>query len=298
MAKWISYLLTRLVVGLFGWVPFRLLYPLSDGLSYVLMNVVGYRKAVVLSNLKRCFPEKTDHELVEIARESYRNLTDLILESLKAGTMPLSEIHRRFRYVNYELVNEVLDQGRSVVLAGGHYNNWEWGVVTIAAGFHGNTIGVYKPLSNPLTDRWFYQNRSRDGRIILKSMRDTFRAVEEFKGQPSVFILVADQVPSNRKTAIPAWFFKQPTACLPGTEAIARSNNYPVFMYEIQRIKRGYYELTFSEICREPAALEAGALTQELMRAIEATIRQKPANWLWSHKRWKWQPEMEGTPQG
>ena len=290
MMEWVGYLFTRGFTELFRFVPFSALYVLSDGVAFLLYHVVGYRRKVVMDNLRRCFPEKTEPELVKIAKASYLNLSDIILESLKGTTAAMPEMHKRYQYKNYDVVNKVLDSGRSVVVAGGHYNNWEWGVITIGAGFRGKTIGVYKPLSNQLTDRWFFKNRSRDGFMILKSMKDTFRAVQEYKYTPTVFLLVADQIPSNRQTAIAVDFFGQRTACLPGTEAIAKSNDYPVFMYEIQRIKRGYYELNFSEVCLEPAVVNDGVITQQLMSMMEKTIRNYPSSWLWSHKRWKWQP--------
>jgi Kdo2-lipid IVA lauroyltransferase/acyltransferase len=285
----IAYWLTRAVVGLFWLIPFRALYVISDGLSWLLYRVIGYRRQVVMDNLRRCFPEKTEQERAKIARESYRNLTDIMLESVKGASTPLSELYRRYQYRGYEVVNNVLRQGRSVVLVGGHYCNWEWGVLTIGRGMEGHTIGVYKPLSNQRTNDWFFKNRSRDGYMILKSMKETFGAVEAYRGKPTVFILVADQMPSNKKTAIRVQFFGQTTACLPGAEQIAVTNDYPVLQYEVQRIKRGHYELTFSEINLQPATTAAGEITQQIMSGVEATIRQYPANWLWSHKRWKWQ---------
>jgi Kdo2-lipid IVA lauroyltransferase/acyltransferase len=287
-APMIAYCLTRSLVGLFWLIPFRAMYVLSDGLSWLLYRVVGYRRQVVLDNLRRCFPDKSAQELDTIARESYRNLTDIMLESVKGASTSLPELYRRYQYRHYEVVNNVLAQGRSVVLAGAHYSNWEWGVLTIGRGIEGATIGVYKPLSNARTDAWFFKNRSRDGYMILKSMKDTFQAVEDYRDRPTVFILVADQMPSNKKTAIRVQFFGQTTACLPGTEAIAVKNNYPVLMYEIQRIRRGHYELSFSEVNLQPAGSAPGEVTQQIMSKIEATIRGYPANWLWSHRRWKW----------
>lgn len=289
--QWLSYIFTRGFVDFFRLVPFGLLYLISDGLAFLLMNVVGYRRKVIMDNLERCFPEKSDAERREIAQKSYRNLSDIIMESLKGTTTSIKSLRKRYTYVNYELINKVLDEGRSVVLAGAHYNNWEWGVITIASGFNGKTVGVYKPMSNQYMDRWFFRTRARDPKMILKSMKDTYASVEEHRGDPTVFILVADQIPSNRKTAITARFFNQPSACLPGTESIARKNNYPVFMYEIQRVKRGHYQLTFSEVCQEPALLQEGEVTQRLMSMIEDTIRREPSSWLWSHKRWKWMPD-------
>jgi Kdo2-lipid IVA lauroyltransferase/acyltransferase len=283
----LTYIFTRGFVELFRWVPFRVLYVLSDGLAWLLYRVVKYRRVVVLDNLQRCFPDATPAEREAIVKASYQNLADIMLESVKGTTASLAELHRRYRYANFELVNQYLDAGRSVVIAGGHYNNWEWGVLTIGAGFRGKTIGIYKPLSNPYTDRWFFQTRSRDGYMILKSMKDTFRAVHDYSDTPTVFMLVADQSPSNRQTAITVDFFGHKTACLPGTEAIARAHNHVVMYYEIQRLRRGYYELTFSEVCTEPNEVVEGVITQRFMAKIEAAIRRQPGPWLWSHRRWK-----------
>jgi Kdo2-lipid IVA lauroyltransferase/acyltransferase len=290
MLAYLEFFATRSFVGLFRFVPYGLLYRLSNGIAF-LFHAFGYRKQVVMGNLERCFPEKTPAERAAIGKASYRNLADIIVESLKGSTTPLTELRNRYTYLNYEVMNRYLEAGQSVVLVGGHYNNWEWGVITIAGGLRGSTIGVYKPLNNPHTDRWFFNNRSRDGHMILKSMKDTFASVEEYRGQPTTFILIADQIPSNRKTAIAAHFFGQRTACLPGAEQIAVQNNYPVLMYEIERVGRGRYELTFSEICTEPATTAHGKVTQLICTAIEGTIRKAPENWIWSHRRWKWQPE-------
>lgn len=289
--QWISYLFTRGFTELFRLVPFRVLYILSDGVAFLLYHVIRYRRKVVMDNLLRCFPEKSQKELNAISKASYINLSDIILESLKGTTTPLSTIRKRYIYKNYEAINAVLAQGRSVVLVGGHFNNWEWGAMTIASCFDGNSIGVYKPLSNKLTDQWLFKSRSRDEKMTLKSMKDTFRAVEEFKNEPTVVILVSDQVPSNRRTAIAVNFFGHRTACLPGTEMIAKSNNYPVFLYDIRRIKRGHYEFTMSEVCSDPLSKAPGEITQMYMSAFEKIIREDPSGWLWSHKRWKWQPE-------
>jgi Kdo2-lipid IVA lauroyltransferase/acyltransferase len=283
---YISYLLTRFFVGLFWFIPYKLLYVISDGLSWFFFKI-GYRQKVVYGNLKRCFPEKSETEISVIAREAYRNLADITLESIKGITTPIAAIHRRYRTLNHEILNQQLDAGRSVIFTGGHYCNWEWGVLTVSDGFHGEAIGVYKPLSNKHINAWLFQHRSRSPRMILTGMRDTYKAVETRMGLPTVFMLVSDQSPSNRKTAIWTNFFGQETACLPGAETIARQHNYPVFFYDIQRIGRGFYELTLKEICLEPKDMAEGSVMQAVMDHLEQQIRKKPENWLWSHRRWK-----------
>lgn len=286
IVQFLGYIFARAFFELFRLVPFWLLYRMADGMAWLFFTF-GYRRDVVFGNLRRCFPEKPDAEIRRIAREAYRNLADITLESVKSLTTPLAEINRRYRYHNAEAMNRYLDAGQSVLLVGGHYGNWEWAALTMARDYHGTAVGVYKPLSNNHLDAWMLRQRMRDGRMVMKAMKETFAAVEQHKADPAVFILVADQSPSNRRTAHWVQFFGQDTACLPGVDVIARANNFPVFWYKIRRARRGFYEMHYSEICPDPAATQPGEITQQFMSALEADIREQPENWLWSHRRWK-----------
>jgi Kdo2-lipid IVA lauroyltransferase/acyltransferase len=283
----IGYMLTRGVVALFWLIPFRALYVIADGLAWLLYRMIGYRRKVMYDNLKRCFPEKTEAEISALLKTAYRNLADITLESVKGSSTPMREIRRRYVYKGYEMVNACLAEGRTVIITAPHINNWEWGVLTLADPLAGNTIGIYKPLSNPYTNRWINDNRMRGGKLILRGMRETFAAIEEFREQPSTFILMADQSPSNPKTAIWVDFFNQDTACLPGVEVISRKNDYPIFMFLPRRVRRGHYEITYSPICLSPAQTTEGTVTRMMMQAFETAVRNDPGNWLWSHKRWK-----------
>src|SRR5690606_31926528 len=47
--------------------PFPLLYLLSDGLFVLVYRVFGYRREVVLTNLRNSFPERSEQEIRQIA---------------------------------------------------------------------------------------------------------------------------------------------------------------------------------------------------------------------------------------
>ena len=82
-------------------------------------------------------------------------------------------------------------------------------------------------------------------------------------------------------------FLNQDTPFLPGPERIARKTNYPVFYFDVDRVKRGYYEITASLLHESPSETADTAITQSYANKLESIIQQKPANWLWSHRRWK-----------
>lgn len=283
----LAYLLLRGVVELFRLIPFPVLYLLSDALAFLLRVLVGYRRGVIHSNLQRAFPEKNESEIRQIARKTYRNLTDITLETIKSQTASVTEIQRRCRTVNPELVTQCMDEGRSVILAGSHTGNWEYAGLTLPLSLSRNMVGVYKPLTNKYIDKFMGLKRMRGG-IVLAAMDEVLNQMRKNKNDASwSYMLIADQSPSSRKRAHWVEFFGRTTAALPGVDVLARNFDMPVFAYRIKRIRRGYYEINFEALCLNPSETKETEITKTYTQRLEQEIRSEPENWLWSHKRWK-----------
>jgi len=277
----------RVFLQLFRLIPFRALYVLSDALSFLLFKIVGYRRKVIFDNLQHAFPEKNEAEILKIVRANYRNLTDVTLETLKSFTAPYTEIERRALCLNPEIVNQFLDRGQSVILTGSHLGNWEYTGLTMPPQFHGATVTAYKPLTNKGMDAYINQARSRTG-MEMVGMDEVFKAIRKRSEVPTVFILLADQSPSSRKSAHWVSFLGQDTASLPGADVLGRKFGLPVLYYRVVRTgRRGFYEIEFTELCTDPSSANEMDITRAFARRLEADIRQQPEQWLWSHKRWK-----------
>lgn len=275
------------VLQIFRFIPFPVLYALSDALAFFLYHVIGYRRKVVYDNLRRSFPVKTDQEIKALARAAYRNLTDVTLETLKSFTLSIPEMERRCLCLNPEILNHSLDQGQSLILTGSHLGNWEYSGLSMPPQFHGATVTAYKPLTNKKMDVYLNRARSRTG-MEMAAMDEVFREIRKRSGEPTVFILLADQSPSSRKSAHWVEFLGQETASLPGADVLGRKFGLPVFYYRVRRThRRGFYEVEFAEICSNPAAAEEMSITRAFAKRLEADIREHPEQWLWSHKRWK-----------
>lgn len=277
----------RIFLQIFRLIPFAALYVLSDALAFLLFHLVGYRKQVIMDNLRRAFPEKNEADILNITRETYRNLTDVTLETLKSFTAPYAEIERRAPCLNPEMLNQYLDRGQSIILTGSHLGNWEYTGLTMPPQFHGATVTAYKPLSNKGMDAYINHARSRTG-MEMVAMDEVFKTIRKRSGEPTVFILLADQSPSSRKSAHWVNFLGQETASLPGADVLGRKFGLPVFYYRVIRTKRrGFYEIEFIELCKDPSTASEMEITRNFAQQLEADIRQHPEQWLWSHKRWK-----------
>lgn len=281
-----GYLSLRLVSALFRFLPFRLLYVLSDGLAFLLHRIIGYRKQVTLENLRLSFPEKQESDIQVILHKFYRNLTDVTLETIKSNTMSLAELEWRCPVRNPEKINHFLHQGQSVILTGAHFNNWEWAGFTIPMHTSGITTTAYKPLTNRLIDGFVNRNRARGG-MRMVSMEELFGAMRRQRSTPSVFILVADQSPTSRKSAHWVNFLGRPTASLPGADLLARKFGYPTLHFHVRRLRRGFYEVEYRDVCLLPQLAQPTEITRMYAAMLESEVRAQPEGWLWSHKRWK-----------
>jgi KDO2-lipid IV(A) lauroyltransferase len=286
MASFFEYLFFRFGVLLFAHLPFRVLYALSDGAAFLLYRVIRYREKVVDENLRLCFPEQSPEERKAIRKGFYAHLADILLEGLKGLYISREEVLRRYRFVNPELVNRFFHQGRHVFAMPAHYGNWEWGVLSFALQVEHDVIGVYKPIKNPRVERFMARRRTSFG-LNLAPFYTTRQIMENPPQRPALYIMMSDQSPSSHKKAQWVTFFNQDTACLHGADHYSRKLDCPVLFMDIQRVRRGYYEITFSELYDHPAATPPGAVTQAYMAQLESVIRSKPEDWLWSHRRWK-----------
>ena len=287
--------LTTIISGFFifliGILPFRILYLFSDFARFFLHRVIGYRKKVITENLERCFPEKSKKEIDILVSKSYKNLTDVIVEGLKAFTMTDKQLKERHKIINPELLNEYKGNGKSFITTPCHYGNWEWGAMAPSLQLDYQIVAFYTPLSNPYLNKFIRKNRSRTG-ALLASTRETSKVFDAHSNSKVIYIMAADQSPSKPDRAIWVDFFGQKTAFLNGPEKHARLRDIPVVFVDIQRVKRGYYTLELSFTAEHPRETKPGEITARYAKKLEEIIRKKPENWLWSHKRWKLNKEL------
>ena len=276
------YLLSR--------IPFGALYVLSDGLAWLFWKVIKYRKKVVLQNLENAFPEHSAEVRLQIAREFYRNLTDVFLETIKLTSLTKAGLLARVKLVDDNGMADLVRGGQSVIIVGSHHCNWEWVFAMGPASFPFPVDGVYKPLSSAFFENYMRYIRSRFGGQPVK-MKETLRHLVTHKNQPRVLAMIADQTPPFGEIQHWTQFLHQETAFYAGAEKLARSFNYPVFFLHTHRSGRGKYTFRIQRIDNllkpETASQSAFPLTDVYARRLENLIREEPSAYLWSHRRWK-----------
>lgn len=274
-------------VRLLSQLSLPVLYSISDLLFFVAFHLVRYRRRLVQRNLQRSFPEKTSFELNEIEREFYRNLCDYAVESLKLITMSKDELTSRMLFTRQDVPQGFRAAGQSILFLASHQFNWEWVLVSASASFPMPIDFVYQPVSNKFFDRLILEIRTRFGAHPIKR-DEVARELMRRKGIVRGIATVADQYPGyGRDKKFVTTFLNQQTAFFMGTNQLAQLTQYPSIYYKPKRVRRGYYEASPVIVALPPYPKETLVVITKYVEVVEATIRENPPGWLWSHNRWK-----------
>lgn len=265
--------------------PWRVLYFISDALYAVVFYIIGYRKEVVLNNLRIAFPEKSENERLRIAKDFYHHFIDTIVETIKLFSVSNETLAKRFT-TNIELLNDLYDSGVNVQLQCGHFFNWEIINLNVARLGKFPFVGVYQPLTNKVMNKIMLDLRKRNGTILIPAS-DFKNNFHDYVKDRYALGLAADQNPPNPMKAHWVPFFNRLTPFIVGPEKGAKLKNTFVLFGHFYQVKRGYYHLQFEIITKEPQQFAEGQLTKLFAQYVEKAVRLKPANYLWSHRRWK-----------
>jgi Kdo2-lipid IVA lauroyltransferase/acyltransferase len=283
----IGYYLLRASSCVVHLLPMRLNYIFSDFLFLITYYIVQYRKKVVRRNLRNSFPEKSENERKKIEKKFFHHLCDTFIETLYFDRISEKEVKKRVNFLNPELINKYLDQGRQVVGYIGHYNNWEW-LCNWPLFTNHRFYAIYKKLRSKAFGRFYYNLRGRFGAVPLERA-DTFRQLvgDSQKGIPTFTAFISDQTPRINDIQYWTTFLNQDTAVVVGAEKVAQKLNAVVIFAHPRKIKRGYYEVEYFLITENAKDTAKFEITEQCTRFLEKIIREKPEYWLWSHKRWK-----------
>lgn len=278
--------------------PFWLHHLFSNLLYYLVYYIIGYRKKVVLENLKRSFPKKSEAEIKKIRKQFYKHFCDVIFEILKLMTISKKDFRKHFAFTanGIAIISAFEARKQSIIGIMGHCGNWEWGAIAHQFYFDQLITGVYHPLSNKQFDGFMLKLRGRMGGNIV-AMKNLLRELVSLRQQniPTTVGLIADQTPPP-EGAYWTTFLNQDTPVFYGPEKIAKKFNYPVIYVPVKKLKRGYYEMDAVVITENPKEDPEGAITERHTKALEKNITEQPYIWLWTHRRWKHKRPIDVLP--
>ncbi|MAY83993.1 MAG: lipid A biosynthesis acyltransferase [Flavobacteriales bacterium] len=285
------YYITLPLIYLISLSPFWLMYRLSDLIYLLLYYVIGYRKKVVYTNLKNSFPEKSEKELLSIQKKFYKYFCDLVFETFKSLTISPRSLKKRIKFDDVEIFQPFVDKDQSVIIAMGHFGNWELGGARFAVEPIHKLYVIYHPLHNKYFNNLIIKMRTRLGNGLYP-MKESLKLILGNRNDLTATAFIADQTPSP-KGAYWTTFMNQDTPVFMGMGKISNKLNYPIIYVGIERVKRGYYDMKAELLVENPKELQAEEIVERFTRRLEKDIQRVPHIWLWTHRRWKHKRKIE-----
>ncbi|MBR7153872.1 MAG: lysophospholipid acyltransferase family protein [Paludibacteraceae bacterium] len=275
--------------------PLRVHHAFADWLIYpLMMYVVRYRRRLVAKNLRLSFPDKTEAERKQIARDFYHQFCYTIVETVYGYRMTDEEMKERVVFEGMDEVNQLVDAAGGGLFMLAHFGNWEWMASVQQWVSPGVTeLNVYRRLKSEAMDKLMLDIRSKRGGACVEKQR-ILRELVRYRAEkkPVTVGLLSDQKPRPEVTRTWTTFLHQETGFLDGAEVLGKKFGYPVFYLYITREERGRYHVQMQTIAADPKNTAEGEITETYARLLEQNIQEQPHLWLWTHNRWKWKKKI------
>ncbi|GAB3105835.1 LpxL/LpxP family Kdo(2)-lipid IV(A) lauroyl/palmitoleoyl acyltransferase [Aestuariicella hydrocarbonica] len=270
--------------------PWRAQYQLAKGLSALLYLFARHRRNIIAVNLKLCFPEWDEATHKRKVKETLFNNTLGFIETSNVYYCPIERYRDKVTIHGQDILEAAKAKGKGVLLLGAHYSHLDLGGALVS--LICEPYAIYRPNDNPLINQQIVKGRLRFMKDIINraDMRGIMRALKN----NAIVWYPPDQDYGKRHTVY-APFFGVNAATITSTTRLSNFNQSEVVMLSWYRKgAREEYELAFS---KAPEGFPSGDDTIDatlINKALEDGIRQAPTQYMWTHRRFKTQPDGKG----
>jgi len=263
---------------------------LGRRIGWFLDHGVRFRRDEVQNNIRRCFPEKNEAECSDILERMYANFGQLIVESVRMGTIDLSYFKEQVDVVNMRYTLDAINQGKGVVFLTAHIGNFE--LLAMMAGVYNVKMSIIvKPIRPPALNEYFCRTRARFGVNMLPPKHSFRDCIAALKRNETVGFILDQNMKRNRGVFVD--FFGRPACTSPGLAMMSAQCGSPVVPCFMLRMPDGRHRAVVHPPLPPPADMKPDtihAATQTYTRIIEEAVRANPDQWIWVHRRWRTQP--------
>ncbi len=299
MDSFFLYAIIRLVLAFFRIVPRRLGRGILNALALLAYFVDAGHRRIAMANLTIAFPDMSWRERACIARRSFQNVAQNLLEVPKLGCLSPSGISSVARYdpecslTNFEAA---LALGKPILYLTGHFSAWE--LLPAAHALYGHPLSfVTRPLDIEPLEKYLTKARQSCGNVVISKKNAVRHILAALKHGDSVGILADHNTITLEGEFVDLFGLPAPTTT--SLALLALRTGATVLPGYLTPQRAGYYWIKFLpplELVRSgDREHDVRANTLLFNKVLEGIVKEQPESWLWGHKRWKYQPA--GNPQ-
>lgn len=236
---------------------------------------IAYRRQVVAKNLAHAFPGTDPGPLTD---GFYTAFVEVCMEILRARSIKAVELRERVTFEGASALND-----RTALLLLAHHGNLVWSLIALAGEISVPVSVVYKTPHLTVMRDLLVGIATRFG-VTPVPVKELRRRLVAERQQRRIWTLVADQRPGRDRHTVR--LCGRETAFFGGPERVARALNWPVYYLSCERLAPGRYHCRIEKIAEAPFG-SRGSVTERYAARVQADIDRAPADWLWSHDRWR-----------
>jgi len=292
---YLAYLVVRLAIALMQMLTDRAVRQLAFSLAWLGYHADWRHRQVADDNLRHAFPDLDVEQRDKLVRGCFRHFALLITEIARMPRkLHVGNWRQHVELVSGEILAKAMTSGRSCLLVGAHFGNWELAGYTMGLlGFRTNAIA--RPLDNPYLDRFLRKFREGTGQRVLAKKGD-FDQMSDLLAGGGLLATLADQDAGQRGLFVD--FFSRPASTHKAVALMALEYDVPLLVGGVPRVGEPMrYQVMIEDVIEQAEYAErpdaVQAITQRFTSALERLIRRYPEQYFWLHRRWKHQPNAK-----
>lgn len=282
----------RLMVALMWclhWLPLPLLARLGEWIGSLLFAFKKSRRIITLTNLRLCFPDMPEQERQAIAKKHFQNYARSVLER---GILWWASEARLRRLIQVEPgVPLAAIEASPTILLCPHFVSLD--VAGVAVMLESSLCSIYTQQLNPVFDAVLRKGRSRFRPVKLFSRNEGVKPIIRAMRDGLPFFMLPD-MDFGEKDAEFIPFFGIPAATLTAPARIAAATKAKVIPVVATYLPhyRGW-TVRFYPAWENYPGDDITAATRSMNAFIEERACEAPAEYFWTHKRFKTRPAGE-----
>lgn len=266
--------------------PLRVLRAMGWLIGQALYLLAAPRRRVALRNLELCFPEFTEAQRRQWARESFVGFCQTWLDRSWLWFAPRETVLQRVKLQG--ALDELLGDTPTIIFAP-HFYGMDAGGSALTLHTDRAFTSIFTPQPDPAVDAWIRNGRQRFGNVRMLNRGDGVKPILSGLRKGGLLYLLPD-MDFGRNDSLFVPFYGVTAATVPSLSRFARLGRAKVISM-VTRITPTGYVAEISPAWPHYPTEDAEADTALMNRNLQSYIDVSPGQYYWVHKRFKTRPE-------
>ena len=247
------------------------------------------KKAIAKKNILIAFPNINETSIDQIIDDMWRNIGSIFGEYIHINKFSiLDEEKNKIVFTNKNNLQILKNNKKPIVFFSGHFANFEL-MAKCLRELEFNIGAIYRPLNNiflnPIME--FIRKKYICSIQIEKGSAGTKKLIKHISANNPLALMIDQRLSSSIRVP----FFNQPATTTTAPAQLSIKYDALLVPVFLKRLKKTKYEFFIEEplVVKKTNNYEKDIfnITEIMNKKIEEFIKVDPANWLWSHDRWK-----------